>query len=54
MAEMKLKEYIEPEMKIKNVDFADIIVTSTPEGEQGVVNTDIPRDSNNDPWTTAT
>lgn len=48
MAEMKLKEYVEPEMKIKRISFADIIVTSTPEKEPDVVYQDIPKGE--DPW----
>lgn len=30
----KLKEYLEPEMKIKRIDFSDVIVTSGVEDEQ--------------------
>ena len=46
-----LKEYIEPVMKIRQISFADIIVTSTPEKEQTVVSTDLPK--TDDPWANA-
>jgi len=46
--EKKLRDYIEPEMKIKRINFSDIMTASSPEKEQGNVTTDIPKV--NDPW----